>query len=399
MRDRKIKVLRIIARLNIGGPAIHTILLTHYLRGDVETQLAVGSVSRGEQDMDYLLERLDVTPVYIHTLKRELSLWGDIKSVYTVYKMIGRFKPDIIHTHTAKAGAIGRAAGILYNLLHLRSGSRRIKLVHTFHGHVFHDYFNRLVTSVFVLIERALALFTDRIVAVSDALRRELVEDYGIAPDSKIKAVYNGYELGPFLSVPRERPAPSGDRELVITTVGRLVPVKGHRFLIAAFARVGIPARLVIVGDGILRNELTDLARRLGVAPRVDFTGYKRDILPAYTGTDVFVLGSLNEGAPVAVIEALACARPVIATDVGGVGDLLGGKEQRVCEHVYLCERGILVPPADDRAIADSIEYLAHNPEIGYRIGIRGREFVRRVFTIDRLRKDMMLLYAEVLEP
>lgn len=449
--NKGIRVLRIIARLNIGGPAIHTILLTHYLNTDIQTRLVVGEVSEGEESMDYLLDRYAVSPVYIHTLKRELSIIGDLMTVFSVYRIIWEFKPDIIHTHTAKAGAIGRAAGVLYNLLHFRLKKNRIRLVHSFHGHVFNGYFNKFNTFVFIMIERTLALFTDAIIAVSDSLKKELTENYKIASDKKIKVIYNGYDLEQFFKInvaggntenrlPNNLPNPNAvilneakrneesdksgkvhfldssatpqndivrqpvnsastrSDETIITTVGRLVPIKGHRFLIDAFSKVKASARLIVVGDGVLKQELQDLSDKLGLSDRVEFAGYKKDIVPVYEKTDIFILTSLNEGAPVAVVEALASAKPVIATDVGGVKDLLGAKVNTISDNIYLCERGILIPPSDAGTIAAAIDYLVNNPEIGYRIGVAGREFVKKIFTIDRLVKDMTLLYTEVLE-
>ncbi len=395
----KIKVLRVIARLNIGGPAIHTILLTRYLGDGFETRLVAGEVSEGEENMDYLLEELGVTAVPLHTLKRELSFLRDLGAVFGMYRIISEFRPDIVHTHTAKAGALGRTACIAYNMLHLRHGKGRIRLVHSFHGHVFRGYFNRPVSYLFVMVERALAAFTDAIVALSDSLKRELVKTYRIAPDEKIKVVYEGYDLGVFLSIPC-RPMMASDQSsgTIIATVGRLVPVKGHRSLIRAFSMLRVPARLLIVGDGVSRTELAGLSRELGVSDRVDFLGYRKDIASIYRETNIFVLSSLNEGVPVAVIEALASARPVVVTDVGGNADLLGARLERVADDVYLCERGILVPPGREDAMVNAIEYLVNNPGIGYMIGARGREYVAGFFTIDRLTRDMSRVYREVLE-
>ncbi|MCL4557256.1 MAG: glycosyltransferase [Deltaproteobacteria bacterium] len=395
--ENKIKVLRIIARLNIGGPAIHTILLTRYLGGRFETRLVAGEVSEGEESMDYLLERLGVVPVHVNTLRRELSFFRDLRSVLRIYGLIREFRPDIVHTHTAKAGAIGRAAGILYNLLHLRHGKSRIRLVHSFHGHVFRGYFNRPVSSLFAMTERALAAFTDAIIAVSGSLKRDLVETYRIAPDGKIKVVYNGYDLDAFLKIDPADGPPAG-RETTITTVGRLVPIKGQAFLIKAFSMLKARARLLIAGDGVSKAELVRLSKDLGVSERVCFLGYTKDMASVYRETDIFVLSSLNEGAPVAVIEALASARPVIATDVGGIADLLGIRLGRIADDVYLCERGILVPPAREDSIAAAIEYLINNPGIGYTTGAQGRRFTGGFFTIDRLMEDMDKLYTGVME-
>ena len=400
--DDKKKVLRVIARLNIGGPALHTILLTHFLDEEFDTKLVVGDVSRGEETMDYLLGQYQVTPLYLNTLRRELSAAGDVRSVLSLYKLIREFQPDVVHTHTAKAGAVGRSAVILYNLIHLRFGKKRIRIIHTFHGHVFNGYFSGLVTAAFLWIERILALFTDRIIAVSDTLKQELAERYRIAPERKIKAIYNGYDLKPFLALEQPqsgmRAQPHrADHAVTLTIVGRLVPIKGHKFLLQAFGGLRFPARLMIVGDGLLKDELVQRAEELGIRNSVEFLGYRKDVVPVYRDTDIFVLSSLNEGAPVAVIEALACALPVIATDVGGVKDLLGSVVKPLAEGVYLCERGILAPPGQAGALAAAVDYLVNHPEIGYETGMRGRKFVSTLFTLDRLVRDMKKLYNEVL--
>lgn len=395
VRANKIKVLRIIARLNIGGPAIHTILLSHYLDEDFETQLVVGNVSEGEESMDYMLEQYNIRPTYLNSLKRELSITEDINTIFYIYNIIRKFKPDIVHTHTAKAGAVGRSAAILYNLLHFRFGKRRIKLVHTFHGHVFKGYFNKFATTMFIWIERVLAVFTDRIVAVSDALKYELVNIYKIVSDERIKVIYNGYELKPFLEIEASSYKQKG--VINITTVGRLVPIKGHKFLIQAFHLLKFPSELVIVGDGVLKSELIHMTEELGISSRVKFTGYVKDMVSVYRSTDIFVLSSLNEGAPVAIIEALACSKPVVATDVGGVRDLLGRKVSLISDGAYLCERGILVLPESVESLATAIEYLVNNPEISYEIAVNGRVFVKSLFNVDRLIKDVKALYKEVL--
>ena len=353
--------------------------------------------------MDYLLDRYSVQPVYLNTLKRELSLIGDIKSVFSLYKIMSTYQPDIVHTHTAKAGAVGRSAAILYNIVHFRCRKKRMKLIHTFHGHVFNGYFNRFVTSVFIGIERFLALFTDRIIAVSDALKDELADKYRIAPESKIKVIYNGYDLKPFLDLGGTPDAVNAKKispgqEAVITIVGRLVPIKGHKFLIQACSMLEFPFRLIVVGDGVLKEELGQLAEKLGLRQKVDFMGYKKDVIPVYHDTDIVVLSSLNEGAPVAVIEALACSRPVVATDVGGVRDLLGEKTGSIADGIFTCERGILIPPADAESIKTAINYLVNNPGIGYAMASKGRAFVSKVFTMGRLVENIKTLYAEVLK-
>src|SRR3989338_4650834 len=170
---RKIKILRIIARLNIGGPAIHTVLLTQGLdKSKFDSLLACGSVDKNEGDMLYYALERNVKPIFVSKLRRELNFIDDLAVFFKIYKIIKQMQPDILHTHTAKSGAIGRLAGIIFNLLH---PNKKIKLVHTFHGTYFAGYFNRLKTKVFLYIEQFLAIFTDRIITLSNNLKQELI--------------------------------------------------------------------------------------------------------------------------------------------------------------------------------------------------------------------------------
>jgi len=197
VRNRKIKILRIIARLNIGGPAIHTALLTQGLDPDrFQSVLVAGKVSAKEGDMSYLADRYGIKPIIISDLQREISIVNDVMCFFRILRIINQEKPDIVHTHTAKAGTIGRIAAFIHNLIY----GGKIRVVHTFHGHVFHGYFGRIMSTIFILIERILAKITDLVIAISESQKNELVNKYWIARASKVRVVKLGFDLEPFVS-------------------------------------------------------------------------------------------------------------------------------------------------------------------------------------------------------
>jgi glycosyltransferase involved in cell wall biosynthesis len=319
-----IRILRVIARLNIGGPAIQAVTLSDlFSRGRFRTRLVCGQVGTQEGDMSYLATSRQVDPVVLPTLGREISFFDDMRSFSELRKIISEFTPHIIHTHTAKAGFLGRLAGIGANAR--RIFGAKIKLVHTFHGHVFHSYFSSLKTSAFIQIERFLARFTDRIIAVSPSQAGDICEVYRIARPERVQVVPLGFDLSGFERL--SPPAPQGVFSVGI--IGRLTPVKNHRMLFEAVKILngqgeGHAFKFHVVGDGELREALTREAAALGIEKDVLFTGWQQEMAEVYRKLDAVVLTSLNEGTPVSLIEAMAAARPVIATDVGGVRDLMG---------------------------------------------------------------------------
>ncbi|MBL7129852.1 MAG: glycosyltransferase family 4 protein [Candidatus Omnitrophica bacterium] len=388
---RKIKVLRIIARLNIGGPAIHTILLSEGLdKSRFETVLVCGTPEKSEGDMLYLAEEKGVRPIIIPELGRSLNFGKDIIVFWKLFCLIKKEKPDIIHTHTAKAGTLGRLAGLLFKLTYvLRPTSYDLKLIHTFHGHVLHSYFGRVKSALFIWIERFLAIFTDKIIAVSENLREELVK-LRIAKPHKIVVVPLGLELERYLKIENNGP---GNRDYKsIGIIGRLVPVKNHKMFLDAAKKIknalGFSQRMkfLIVGDGPLRQELESYAERLGISEDVSFTGWIRDLERVYSELDIVTLTSLNEGTPVALIEAQAAGRPCVATNVGGVANVI--EEGR---------SGILIPFEDVGSFAQAIIKLLSNPGLVKAMGEYGRDKVRDKFNKERLIKDIEGLYEETL--
>ena len=377
--------MRALTRLNIGGPAIHAILLTAALNhGEFASTLVAGTTAPREGDMLDLARSHAVEPVVLPQLGREISPLDDLVALARMVQLIRKIRPDIVHTHMAKAGSVGRLAGHLCGVP---------LIVHTYHGHVFHGYFNSTKTRVFLTIERALGLLTDRIITVGDGQRQEIAR-YGIAPLNKLEPIRLGLELGQFLHAEQSRGAFRQALQVSASTpmvgiVARLVPIKAHEVFFAAAQRVlqEMPtARFLVIGDGERRLDLEALVDQLGLSGNVDFLGWRRDMGNVYADLDVVALTSLNEGSPVALIEALAAARPVISTAVGGVPEV-------VVDGVT----GLTVGANDAAALADGILRLLRDRELGTRLGEAGRRHVYPRYESSRLVDDMRNLYLREL--
>lgn len=404
---RPLRVVRLIDRLNVGGPAKHVVWLTAGLdRRRFATTLVTGRITHGETDMGYFAEREAVTPVVLPEMSRELSL-RDALVVAKVVRLLFRLKPDVVHTHKAKAGAIGRLAALVYRWLTpsaLRLRPRPCQVVHTYHGHVFHSYYGTAKTAVFLAIERALGRFaTDRIVAISEQQRRELVETYRIAPAAKFAVVPLGLDLAEIGGTPGRLRAELGvgTDVVLLGIVGRLTEVKNHALLLRAVARLvdGAPsrrarARVVVVGDGHLRAALEALAADLGIADVVTFLGFRPDAAVLYADLDAVVLTSLNEGTPLTLIEGMACGRPVIATLVGGVVDLMGARRSGGDARVLVWDHGLTVPSGDAAALAHALARLIGDPTARRDMGERARRFAHATFGKERLLASIDALYS-----
>ena len=387
MTPRPLKVVRVITRLNIGGPSLQAITLSADLPSDrFTTTLVCGRPGPREGDMGACAEAQGVSPVVIPTLQRELNPFADIRSLLGLIGVVRRARPDIIHTHLAKAGTLGRIAAFF---------CPGVKTVHTYHGHVFSGYFPPRRTRVYLRLERWLARHTDRIVVLSESQREELLERCKIGRASQYAVIPLGFDLEKF-----ERPqALRGElrRELaipeaspIVSTVGRLVPIKDHDLFLSAARRVldeRPDAVFLVVGDGPLRGELEENARGRGVGKNVVFLGWRSDLEQVYADSDLIALTSLNEGTPVSLIEAAAAGRAVVATDVGGVGD--------VVRHGV---SGLLARTRDPHEVAAlMLELLGDRPR-AEAMGEAGRELVRGRYSKQQLIRNIIRLYTELSE-
>ncbi len=378
-----LRVLRIFSRLNIGGPSVHVILLSAGLRPlGYETRLVVGRESPREGNMLALAAEKNVTCEAMAGLGREISPIQDLRALAGLFRLMRAWRPEIVHTHTAKAGLLGRLAARAAGVP---------TVVHTYHGHVLRGYFSPAATHVFRWLETRLARATDALVAVSESVKQDLVS-LGIAPAEKIRVVPLGLDLAHLAArLPRgvlraEAGIPEGAP--LVGMVGRLVPIKDVPTFLEAARIVRAKrddARFALVGDGEERPALESLCRERGLDGSVTFFGWRRDLAAVYGDLDVVVNASRNEGTPVALIEALAAARPVVATRVGGTPDLLGGGE-----------RGRLVPPGEPEALAEAVLETLDQSEAARRRALAGREHVLARHSSDRLVRDVDALYREL---
>ena len=382
------KIVRVIARLNMGGPAHIVGLLSSRLDPErYETLLLHGEVGPGEDSLEDAVRASGAAMARVPGLRPELRPPDDARALGSLVRAIRRLRPDIVDTHTAKAGMLGRLAAVL-------AGQPRPKIVHTYHGHVLEGYFGPVKNATFRELERRLGSVSDALIGVSSATVDDLVR-LGVAPREKFRVIPIGLDLDPFLNATSDdgaafrAEAGVQDGEVLLTFVGRLVPIKRVDVLLRAVAAAraaGAPVRLAVVGDGELRPELERLAAELGIAGQVWFAGYRGDMLPVATGSDIAVLSSDNEGTPVSLIEGGAAGKPAVATLVGGVAD------------VVTPETGFLVPQRDTKAFAEALVHLAQDRELRMQMGQRARTAVAQRFSADRLAEDMDLLYRELLQ-
>jgi len=382
-----IRILRVIARLNVGGPALHVAHLSAGLRHyGYETTLVAGRIGAGEGSMEDVARGMGVEPVFVESLHRAIDARGDVAAVAALRRLIREQRPDILHTHTAKAGAIGRAAAEL-------SGAYRPRaVVHTFHGHVLRGYFGKATTGWFRRIETVLARRSDALVAVSPQIRDELAA-LGVAPPARFAVIRLGLDLdGRTATVPgtRERVRAElriPDGSVAVAWLGRMTGIKKVHDLVTAFARASVPdATLVLVGDGPDREGLEELARELGIYDRCRFTGYRDDVAELYAAADVVALTSANEGTPVSLIEAMAAGRPVLSTDVGGVADVVDDRRT-----------GLLVPAGDVAAIAAGLRELVEDGNLREQLASEAKPTVLDRYSVPRLLGDVDCLYRGLL--
>jgi glycosyltransferase involved in cell wall biosynthesis len=388
LSNKKIKVLRIINRFNIGGPTYNATFLTRFLSDDFETLLIGGLPEKGESDSLHILEEYGVESILLPEMKRKPNFLSDRKALRRIKEIIAEFKPDIVHTHASKAGALGRKAAI---------DMKVPVVVHTFHGHVFHSYFGKVKTELYKFIERKLAQKSTGIIAISDLQKKELVNTYQIAHESKVKVIPLGFDLEKFnrnlsekRKIVRDKFQISED-QIAIAIIGRLAPIKNHSLFLQSVELLHgqTEKKLVffIVGDGELRDEISQKVSELtkkGIDIRM--TSWIKDINEFNAGMDIICLTSNNEGTPVSIIEAQASQVPVVSTNVGGVQNVMIDNET-----------GFIVPKNNARIFADKLLVLIENEALRNEMGQKGWAFVKERFHFERLVKEMGHYYKELL--
>jgi len=388
--NRKIKILRIINRFNIGGPTYNATFLTRFISDEFETVLIGGLPEEGEADSLHILKEYGVKPILIPELKRNPNFFSDRKALKKIKTIIEEFKPDIVHTHAAKAGALGRKAAF---------DCKVSVVVHTFHGHVFHSYFGKFKTEIFRRIEKRLASKSTGIIAISEQQKKELSEKYRITEKNKIDVIPLGFDLNPFqIDLEKKRKHTRefhnlNDEQIAVAIVGRLAPIKNHKLFLDSIEIVNRQTTkkpvFFIVGDGETRKEIEKHIEQIKTNQTIDIrlTSWIHDIKTFNAGMDIICLTSNNEGTPVSLIEAQACNIPVISTDVGGVKDIV--KEN---------ETGFVVSKNNPEKFAEKLLELIEDEKKREKMTQNGWSFVKDNFHYSRLVKDMENYYLKLLK-
>lgn len=392
------RVLRIFNRLVVGGPVLNVTYLTKYLSPEFETLLVVGEREDHEKSAEHLASQLGIHYVTIKGMGRSVNPASDYLAYREVKKLIQSFRPDIVHTHAAKPGAVGRLAA---------ASSKVPIILHTFHGHVFHSYFNSAKTRFFINTERFLARKSDAIIAISEQQKKELAKDFKIAPEEKFRVVPLGFDLDRFQidqEVKRSKFRKEfnlADDEIAIGIIGRLVPVKNHYLFMKAikyvFNNTGKKVKAFIIGDGETRRDLENVANEVGIQFSTEkdaghphalvFTSWRSDVDVINAGLDIVCLTSFNEGTPVSLIEAQAANKPIVSTRVGGIADI-----------VMEGETALLADINDTQLFCEHLLNVVEDDELRDHLGKASHEHVMQRFSYQRLVNDMSRLYNELLE-
>lgn len=392
------KVLRILNRFNVGGPTYNAAYLTKYLSKDYETILIGGLKEDAEASSEYILKNLDLQYEIIPEIRRGINLYNDYKAFRKVVKIIRTEKPQIVHTHASKAGMIGRAAAIYCHVPNI---------YHTFHGHVFHSYFGKCKTRFFITIEQLLAKKTTKIIAISDKQKYELGSVFKICKPEKIEVVPLGFDLNKFSEQIEEKRASFrsryslADDEIAIGIVGRLAPIKNHTLFIDAidFCIKQLPnkkIRAFIIGDGELCGELQNYCTRKNISistlsnpvvnASITFTSWIQDVDVAYAGLDVVALTSLNEGTPVSIIEAQAAGKPIVSTNVGGIGDIVSEGNTALLSDLSFSD------------FSQKLEKIIEDDTLRDTMSNNSKKFGTERFSYQRLCRDIERIYGSNLK-
>ena len=391
-----IKVLRILNRFNVGGPTYNATYLTKYLSDEYETKLIGGEKDDSEASSLYMANDLGIQPEIIYEMRRSIDPIQDWKAYQEIKTIIKKYNPDIIHTHASKAGAIGRLAAI---------SCKVPVIVHTFHGHVFHGYFNPVKTRIYKTVERYLAKKSSAIVAISDLQKKELSTIHKIVEVDKISVIPLGFDLTPFTENTEEKRTSFRtkfgikDNELAIGIIGRLVPIKNHQLFIKAAEHVkknsNTPVRFVIIGDGESKKDIQELCFASGLSfhdgtsndAEVIFTSWIKKIDWALAGLDIVCLTSLNEGTPVSLIDAQAAGKPIVSTEVGGIKNV-----------VLPNESAFLSSVENETLFLENLMQLVDNQKLRNTMAGCGTAMVMEKFSYQVLVKNMETLYSRLLK-
>ncbi|MCX6192593.1 MAG: glycosyltransferase [Flavobacteriia bacterium] len=385
---KKIKILRIINRFNIGGPVYNAVLLSAFMPEEYETLLIGGMPEENEANSLYIAEKYGISPVLISEMQREPNLMNDNSALKKIKEIIRRFQPDIVHTHASKAGALGRKAAFDCGVP---------IVIHTFHGHIFHSYFSWWKTKLYQLIERRLSKKTTGIIAISAIQKDELSLKYRICHPSKIKIIPLGFDLRPFnenLKEKREHTRNSYALEgsdIAVAIIGRLVAIKNHQMFLDIIEKVNQKTRkkvvYFIVGDGEESDNIQESIKPLkekGMDIRM--TSWIKDIATFNAGMDIICLTSKNEGTPVSLIEAQAAGIPIIATNVGGIKDI-----------ILEDKTGYIVNTDDIDGFAEKLWELIENENKRQEMSQNGWTFVKDKFQYTKLISNMDEYYKSLL--
>lgn len=398
MEQKKIKILRIINRFNLGGPTYNVAYLSKYLPAEFETLLVGGAKDDTEESSDFIVKNLDLHPIIIEEMKREIDFKNDFVAYKKIKKIIREYKPDIVHTHASKAGTLGRLAA---------SSCGVPIIIHTFHGHIFHSYFGKLKTAFYKNIERYLAKKSTAIIAISEKQKHELTAIHKICKAEKVKIIPLGFDLTKFqenqeLKRKQFREKYNiADDEVVISIIGRLVPVKNHHLFLEGIKTVSGKTtkkiRAFIIGDGEYRQEIESKAKELRI-PFADatksnektlltFTSWIKDIDIALAGSDIITLTSFNEGTPVSLIEAQAANKAIVSTNVGGIENVVIPNETAL-----LCENN------NPKVFSEQLLKVLDNNALRSSMAEKGWNHVKQKFHYTRLVSDMENLYQTLLK-
>jgi glycosyltransferase involved in cell wall biosynthesis len=397
----KTKILRVIARLNVGGPALHCLLLSESLTAQgFDTTLVYGSTLKEEASFPDLF---DVKPsgfrwVKLSRMNRVSGPIADLKTLWDLIRLIRKERPEIVHTHTAKAGVLGRIAATV---------TRVPIVIHTFHGHVLSGYFGPRLSKAIQFVERSLARKSTALITLSEGLKEELSGKFKVAPKDRFRVIPLGRDLDKLFRASELRGQLRKELKLenpstkIIGTVGRLTGIKNQKMLIEACAQLAseIDWRLLFVGEGELTDDLKRIADDLGCRERVIFLGWRSDLARLYADIDVFVLSSNNEGTPLALIEAFAAGCASVSTAVGGVPDMFRKSTLPGVsfDGVQWRAEGALVPREGTLPLRDALQHLLLHEELRRNCGAAATEAAHR-YTSHRLSDAMASLYRELLE-